>query len=120
MPVSHALIPAAAIPSQALASYSSWNCSSGLVFQVPLLLFVLGWLGVISSDSLRRWRRFAIVLAFFLGMVLTPPDPMSQFLMAFPLVVLYELCIWGVKLKEVVSSPAARDSGKTEGDDAAK
>ena len=75
----------------------------GLVFQIPLLLFVLGWLGVISSDSLRRWRRFAIVLAFFLGMVLTPPDPMSQLLMAVPLVLLYEVSIWGVYLKEVFS-----------------
>ena len=75
----------------------------GLVFQVPLLLFVLGWLGVISSDSLRRWRRFAIVLAFFLGMVRTPPDPMSQILMAVPLVLLYELSIWGVWFKEKCS-----------------
>lgn len=73
----------------------------GLVFQLPLLLFVLGWLGVISSDSLRRWRRFAIVLAFFLGMVLTPPDPMSQLLMACPLILLYELSIWGVRFKEI-------------------
>jgi len=75
----------------------------GLVFLVPLILFVLGWLGVISSDSLRSWRRFAIVLAFFLGMVLTPPDPMSQILMAVPLVLLYELSIWGVYFKEVCS-----------------
>lgn len=75
----------------------------GLVFQVPLLLFVLGWLGVISSEALRSWRRFAIVLAFFLGMVLTPPDPMSQILMAVPLVLLYELSIWGVRFKEMCS-----------------
>lgn len=75
----------------------------GLVFQVPLLLFVLGWLGIISSDSLRRWRRFAIVLAFFLGMVLTPPDPMSQILMAVPLILLYELSVWGVYFKEICS-----------------
>ena len=82
----------------------------GLVFQVPLLLFVLGWLGVISSDSLRRWRRFAIVLAFFLGMVLTPPDPMSQLLMALPLILLYEVSIWGVYFKEVCSGdrPSAK------------
>ena len=79
----------------------------GLVFQIPLLLFVLGWLGVISSDSLRRWRRFAIVLAFFLGMVLTPPDPMSQILMAVPLVLLYEVSIWGVYFKEVCSGEHA-------------
>ena len=83
----------------------------GLVFQVPLLLFVLGWLGVISSDSLRRWRRFAIVLAFFLGMVLTPPDPMSQLIMAIPLILLYEVSIWGVYFKEVCSGehPSAKE-----------
>ena len=85
----------------------------GLVFQIPLLLFVLGWLGIISSDSLRRWRRFAIVLAFFLGMVLTPPDPMSQLLMAIPLVLLYEVSIWGVYLKEVFSGER-REKKKTE------
>ena len=85
----------------------------GLVFQIPLLLFVLGWLGVISSDSLRSWRRFAIVLAFVLGMVLTPPDPMSQLLMAIPLILLYEISIWGVYFKEVCSGERAskRKSG---------
>ena len=76
----------------------------GLVFQIPLALFFLGWMGVISSDSLRSFRRFAIVIAFVLGMVLTPPDPMSQLMMALPLCILYELCIWGVWLKEKASS----------------
>jgi sec-independent protein translocase protein TatC len=71
-----------------------------MVFQVPLILFVLGWLGVITSEMLRKYRRFAIVLAFVLGMVLTPPDPMSQILMAVPLCLMYELCVWGVWAKE--------------------
>ena len=92
----------------------------GLVFQIPLILFVLGWLGIISSDSLRSWRRFAIVLAFFLGMVLTPPDPMSQLLMALPLILLYEVSIWGVYFKEVCSgersSKKASASAKTDGE----
>lgn len=87
----------------------------GLVFQVPLLLFVLGWLGVISSDSLRRWRRFAIVLAFFLGMVLTPPDPMSQLLMAIPLVLLYEVSIWGVYFKEVCAGDHPKKKASEKG-----
>ena len=75
----------------------------GLVFQIPLILFVLGWLGIISSDSLRSWRRFAIVLAFFFFFFLTPPDPMSQLLMALPLILLYEVSIWGVYFKEICS-----------------
>ena len=84
----------------------------GLVFQIPLILFVLGWLGVISSDTLRRWRKFAIVIAFFLGMVLTPPDPMSQLLMALPLCILYEVSIWAVWLKETCSGERWRRAGE--------
>ena len=72
----------------------------GLVFQLPLILFVLGWFGIITSGALREKRRVAIVLAFFLAMFLTPPDPMSQIFMAIPLCVLYELSIWAIWLKE--------------------
>lgn len=81
----------------------------GLVFQIPLILFALGWLGVISSATLARFRRFAIVIAFFFGMVLTPPDPMSQLVMAIPLCVCYELCIWLVRLHEVLSMRKERE-----------
>ena len=92
----------------------------GLVFQVPLLLFVLGWLGVITSDALRSWRRFAIVFAFFLGMVLTPPDPMSQLMMAVPLILLYELSIWGVRFKEICSGERKKGNEEKKADDGTK
>ena len=72
----------------------------GLVFQLPLIIFVLGWFGVVSSKALREKRRIAIVLSFFLAMFLTPPDPMSQLFMAIPLCLLYEVSIWAVWLKE--------------------
>ena len=72
----------------------------GLVFQVPLILFVLGWFGILTSKVLREKRRVAIVLSFFLAMFLTPPDPMSQIFMAVPLCILYELSIWAIWLKE--------------------
>jgi len=72
----------------------------GLVFQLPLILLVLGWFGVITSAGLRAKRRIAIVLAFVLGMLLTPPDPMSQIAMAVPLCLLYELSIVLVWLRE--------------------
>ena len=86
----------------------------GLVFQIPLGLFVLGWLGLISSSTLRSCRKFAIVIAFFLGMALTPPDPMSQIMMALPLCLFYELSVWGVWLKEKLdfSSASGKDSEK--------
>ncbi len=72
----------------------------GLVFQLPLIIFVLGWFGVITSRALRDKRRIAIVMSFILSMFLTPPDPMSQIFMAVPLCLLYELSIWAVWLKE--------------------
>ena len=72
----------------------------GLVFQLPVVLFVLGWFGIVTSKGLRERRRLAIVAAFFVAMFLTPPDPMSQVFMALPLVVLYEASVWLVWLKE--------------------
>ena len=72
----------------------------GLVFQLPIILFVLGWFGIVTSKGLREKRRVAIVLSFFLAMFLTPPDPMSQLFMALPLCVLYEISIWLIWLKE--------------------
>ena len=72
----------------------------GFVFQLPLVLFVLGWFGIVTSEGLRAKRRIAIVLAFVVAMFLTPPDPMSQIVMAVPLCLLYELSIWAVWLKE--------------------
>ena len=65
----------------------------GLVFQLPLVLFVLGWFGVVTSEGLREKRRFAIVASFVVAMFLTPPDPMSQLIMAIPLCLLYELSV---------------------------
>ena len=72
----------------------------GLVFQMPLVMFILGWFGLVSSSQLRRSRKLAIVLAFILAMLLTPPDPMSQLFMAVPLCILYEVSVWAVWLKE--------------------
>jgi sec-independent protein translocase protein TatC len=71
----------------------------GLAFQLPLVLLVLGWIGVISSETLRNQRKGAIVLIFVLAMLLTPPDPFSQTVMAVPMCLLYEVCIWVIRLR---------------------
>jgi sec-independent protein translocase protein TatC len=76
----------------------------GIVFQVPLVIFMLGWFGIISSRTLHEKRRIAIVLSFVLSMFLTPPDALSQIIMAVPLCLLYELASWLVWLKEKASS----------------
>ena len=73
----------------------------GLAFQLPLLLLALGWVGLIPSQILREKRRHAIVIIFVIAMILTPPDPVSQIVMALPMCLLYEVCIWVIRLREL-------------------
>ena len=79
----------------------------GLAFQFPLVLLALGWLGLISSESLRARRGVAIVAIFILAMFLTPPDPLSQIVMAVPMCLLYEVSIWLVRLREKFAAEQA-------------
>ncbi len=72
----------------------------GLVFETPVVMLVLAALGIVTSSMLRRTRPFAIVIIFVVAALLTPPDVFSQMLMALPLLVLYELSIWIVKITE--------------------
>jgi sec-independent protein translocase protein TatC len=66
----------------------------GLVFELPLFAFFLARLGLISSKGMRKLRKYAMLIAFILSAILTPPDPFTQCLMAGPLIILYELSIW--------------------------
>lgn len=66
----------------------------GIAFELPLAIFFLARLGVVSAAGLRRSRKYAILGAFIVGALLTPPDPASQSLMAIPLIMLYEVGIW--------------------------
>ncbi len=73
----------------------------GLAFELPALLVALGYLGVVSSAMLRDKRRYAIVIILVLAMLLTPgPDVFSQIIMALPMLLLYEICIWVIRLVE--------------------
>lgn len=66
----------------------------GMVFQIPLFMFALARLGVITPHLLTRFRRFAIVLAFVAAAIITPTfDPLNQTLVAVPILVLYEIGI---------------------------
>jgi sec-independent protein translocase protein TatC len=61
----------------------------GLVFQLPIAIVFLTWTGIVSSRFLLRQWRYAILIIFVAGAVLTPPDPASQLIMALPLCLLY-------------------------------
>ena len=66
----------------------------GVVFELPVAAFFLSRIGLLTADRMRRGRRYAMVIGFILAALLTPPDPISQLMMALPLVLLYEFSIW--------------------------
>ena len=71
----------------------------GVVFETPIVLFFLSRIGVVSPQQLGRQRRYAVVVAFILGALITPTfDPINQTLVALPIIVLYEVGIWLAKL----------------------
>jgi len=72
----------------------------GLTFQLPVLLSLLGKVGIVSSKSLREMRRYAFVGMFAVAAVFTPPDAISMLSLAFPLVALYEISILSVAMIE--------------------
>lgn len=84
----------------------------GLVFELPLVIFILSWLGIVRHTQLIAIRRYVIVLNFFIAAIITPPDVVSQMFVAVPLVLLYELGIllsWMVGRQRKTDEDVARE-----------
>lgn len=107
-------------PMPSLKEYLSFSIKFllvfGLVFEFPVVLVLLARIGVVDAETLARKRKYAILLIFIFAAVMTPPDIISQVLMAFPLIGLYELSILFSKVfrKKSVSVPSEDDGKKVE------
>jgi sec-independent protein translocase protein TatC len=84
----------------------------GAIFEMPLLIYFLALVGLVTHRSLWKFSRWFIVLAFIIGAVLTPgPDVVSQFLMAVPMIALYYISIlfaWRVTVRRERTDAAQR------------
>jgi len=80
--------------SEYLSTVTKLLIANGVVFEMPLLLIVLVRIGVLSVTTLRRKRRHAIVIMLFIAAILTPMDAATMFMLAGPMLVMYEACIW--------------------------
>jgi len=67
---------------------------SGALFQLPVIIYFLTRIGIVTPMFLRRYRRHSIVIILILAAIVTPPDPFSQTIIAIPLYLLFELSIF--------------------------
>ena len=79
----------------------------GISFQLPVILSLLARVGIVNSNFLKERRKYFIVIIFAAAAVLTPPDPITQIGLAVPLLILYELSIFSVK---IIENKQLRDS----------
>lgn len=90
---------------QAYFGYVSWMLlSAGLVFQLPVISFILTRIGLLTPAFLKHYRKYSMVGILVFAAILTPPDPVSQILMAIPLLMLYELSVLIARIFQPSSS----------------
>lgn len=87
----------AASNSTSLASYISYmtmfTLPTGIVFELPIIVYFLSKIGLITPEFMKKYRRHSIVVILILAAIITPPDIITQFLIGIPVYVLYELSI---------------------------
>ena len=92
------------ISAPTLASYvgymTMFTIPTGIIFELPIIFYFLGKVGLVSSAFLRKYRRHSIVIIFIVAAVVTPPDVVTQILIAFPVLFLYEISIFLVRKQE--------------------
>jgi sec-independent protein translocase protein TatC len=119
----HGFAPKSITPAPDIEAYFSFVITMflafGVTFEIPIVVIILVRSGVVSIEKLREARPYVIVGAFVVAAVVTPPDVLSQFMLAVPMCLLYEAGLIfsrfvGVRQKEVESPPLNTDqTGKT-------
>lgn len=91
-------------PMLTLKEFLSFSCklllAFGIIFELPIFMFFMARIGLVNSKALATKRKYAILITFIVAAVLTPPDIVTQIMMAIPVMLLYEISIWVVKLSE--------------------
>ncbi|MCB9360711.1 MAG: twin-arginine translocase subunit TatC [Flavobacteriales bacterium] len=83
--------------SSFISTVTTITLACGLVFQLPLIIYFLAKVGLVTPEFLRKYRKHAIVVTLILSAIITPPDVSSQVLMTVPLLILYEFSIFVAK-----------------------
>jgi sec-independent protein translocase protein TatC len=84
--------------SSVIAIVRSSSLASGLVFELPIIIYFLTKVGLVTPETLRKYRKFALVIVLVLAAVITPPDVASQVIVAIPILILYQVSIYISKI----------------------
>jgi sec-independent protein translocase protein TatC len=101
--------------SEYLSLVTTLLLAFGLCFQLPVVLSLLGMSGIVNAKMLAAGRRFAIVGIAVVAAIVTPPDPISMMMLCVPIVLLYEVSIWCVRLIEMRRPKDEADTAAPEG-----
>jgi sec-independent protein translocase protein TatC len=106
-------------PFPTLREYLSFSIkllfAFGLTFELPLFIFFLARMGLVTSTTLKKKRKYAITIAFIISAILTPPDLVTQTFMAGPIIILYEIGVWVAKIFCKREEPKTKDSSEEDG-----
>jgi sec-independent protein translocase protein TatC len=93
--------------SSVVGFISLLTMGSGVIFELPILVYFLAKIGIISAQMMRDYRRIAVVVIIILSAIITPPDVTSQVILSFPIFLLYEV---GIIIAKRVEAKKAKQS----------
>ena len=79
--------------SSFVSTITTISFANGLIFELPMLVYFLTKIGLLTPEFMQKYRKHAIVLTLILSAIITPPDVTSQILVSLPLIILYEISI---------------------------